>query len=162
MSVVNRIVLAGLISAAMGAQAVAAPTADDPGSTKGRLAHASKCVVTFGFGGGCDKDQADSKQAAEKQAAEKRAAQKPASDQPAAVTKVADDNSTRHQFAHASECVVSFGFFGHCDKNAPPEPPKTKTADAAPAPLDESTKGRFFHASKCVVTLGFGGRCDEK
>jgi hypothetical protein len=156
MSVVDRIFLAGLVCAALGAQAVAAPTADDPGSTKGRLAHASKCVVTFGFGGGCDKDQADAKRQEQEKAEAKR------EDRPAP-TKVADDHSTRHQLAHASECVVSFGFFGLCDKNAPPEEPKAKAAaDAGPAPLDNSTKGRFFHASKCVVTLGFGGRCDEK
>jgi hypothetical protein len=157
MSVVSRVFLAGLICAAVGGQAVAAPVADDPGSTKGRLAHASKCVVTLGFGGGCDKDQAESKAAAEKAAAQKAEA-----DKPAAATKVADDHSTKAQFFHASECVVSFGFMGRCDKNAPPEPPKAQGADAAPAALDSSTKGRFFHASKCVVTLGFGGRCDEK
>jgi len=157
MSVVSRVFVAGVLCAAMGAQAFAAPVADDPGSTKGRLAHASKCVVTLGFGGGCDKDQADSKVAAEKAAAAKARAE-----QPATVTKVADDHSTKAEFFHASECVVSFGFLGRCDKNAPPEAPKAQSADAGPPPLDTSTKGRFFHASKCVVTLGLGGRCDEK
>jgi hypothetical protein len=154
MSVVSRTVLAGLICAAMSAQAFAAPAGDDPGSTKGRALHASKCVFTLGFGGGCDKDQAESKVKAQAEA--KR-------DERPAEVKVADDHSTRHQFAHASECVVSFGFVGHCDKNAPEEPPKAqRAADAAPEPLDTSTHGRFFHASKCVITLGFGGRCDEK
>lgn len=154
MSVVSRTLLAGLICAAMGAQAFAAPASDDPGSTKGRFFHASKCVVTLGFSGGCDKDEADAKARQEAQA--KR------DERPEAV-KIADEHSTRHQFAHASECVVSFGFVGHCDKNAPPEPARAeRAADGAPAPLDDSTKGRFFHASKCVVTLGFGGRCDEK
>jgi hypothetical protein len=161
MSVVSRTLLAGLICAAMGAQAFAAPASDDPGSTKGRFFHASKCVVTLGFSGGCDKDQADSKVAAEKQAAEKAKAA-----QSGGVTKVADDHSTRHQFARASKCVVTFGFVGDCDKNAPEGSAKASAAeqraDAAPAALDNSTKGRFFHASKCVVTLGFGGRCDEK
>ncbi len=158
MSVVSRVFLAGLICAAMGAQAFAAPASDDPGSTKGRFFHASKCVVTLGFSGGCDKDQADSKAVAEKRAAEKAKA-----DQPVAATKVADDHSTKTQFFHASECVVSFGFMGRCDKNAPPEEPKAqRAADAGPEPLDSSTKGRFFHASKCVFTLGFGSRCDEK
>jgi hypothetical protein len=157
MSVVSRVFLAGLICAAMGAQAFAAPASDDPGSTKGRFFHASKCVVTLGFSGGCDKDQADSKRAEEAKAK--------GEDRPVA-TKVADDHSTRHQFARASKCVITFGFVGDCDKNAPEGSAKAaaaeQRADAAPAALDNSTKGRFFHASKCVVTLGFGGRCDEK
>jgi hypothetical protein len=156
MSVVSRTLLAGLICAGMGAQAFAAPAADDPGSTKGRALHASKCVITLGFGGGCDKDQAESKV---KEEAKAKAEERPAE------VKIADDHSTRHQFAHASECVVSFGFVGHCDKNAPEgsaAAAPVRQADAAPAALDNSTKGRFFHASKCVFTLGFGGRCDEK
>jgi hypothetical protein len=158
MSVVSRIFLAGLFCAAVGAQAFAAPTADDPGSTKGRALHASKCVITLGFGGGCDKDQAETKVKAEAKAK--------AEERPAAV-KVADDHSTRHQFVNASECVVTLGFVGACDKDASGQPIQkaaapARPADAGPAPLDGSTKGRFFHASKCVVTLGFGGRCDEK
>jgi hypothetical protein len=158
MSVVRRVFLAGLISAAMGAQAFAAPTADDPGSTKGRALHASKCVITLGFGGGCDKDQAETKAKAEAKAK--------ADERPAEV-KVADEHSTRHQFFNASECVVTLGFVGACEKDASGTPIKkaeapVRPADAGPEPLDGSTKGRFFHASKCVVTLGFGGRCDEK
>ena len=134
------------------AEAVAAPVGDDPGSTRGRLAHASKCVITFGFGGGCDKDQAGSKR-------EDKAESK-AEDRPAA-TKVADDHSTRHQFAHASECVMSFGFVGGCDKNAPEGSAASRRADAAPAP-DNSTSGRFKRASACVLSFGFAGDCDKK
>jgi hypothetical protein len=158
MSVVSRTFLAGLICAAMGAQAFAAPAADDPGSTKGRALHASKCVFTLGFGGGCDKDEAESKAKAEAKA-------KP--EERPAPTKVADDHSTRHQFVNASECVVTLGFVGACDKDASGAPIKkasspVRPADAGPEPLDQSAHGRFFHASKCVITLGFGGRCDEK
>jgi hypothetical protein len=157
MSFFSRVALAGVVCAAMGAQAFAAPTSDDPGGTGGRLAHASKCVVTFGFGGGCDKDQADSKRAA--------AERKAAAEHPAEVTKAVDDHSTRHEFAHASECVVSFGFFGGCDKNAPEGGSKasaTRRADAAPAAPDNSTGGQFKRASTCVVTFGFLGGCDKK
>jgi hypothetical protein len=157
MSVFSRVALAGVVCAAIGAQAVAAPTSDDPGSTGGRFAHASKCVVTLGFGGGCDKDQADSKRVA--------AERKAAAEHPTEVTKAVDDHSTRHQFAHASECVVSFGFLGGCDKNAPEGGGKasaTRSADAAPAPPDKSTGGQFKRASTCVVTFGFLGDCDRK
>ena len=106
MSVVNRMVLAGLICAAVGSvQAVAAPRGDDPdASTRGRFFHASKCVVTLGFSGGCDKDESDSKA----KAAER--AQRSERGEP---TKAADDNSTRNQFFRASKCVVSLGFVGN-------------------------------------------------
>jgi hypothetical protein len=157
MPIFSRVALAGLVCAAMGAQAFAAPTSDDPGGTGGRLAHASKCVVTFGFGGGCDKDEADSKRVA--------AERKEAAEHPAEVTKAVDDHSTRHQLAHASECVVSFGFFGSCDKNAPAGPAKasaTRAAAAEPAAPDNSTAGQFKHASACVVSFGFLGDCNKK
>jgi hypothetical protein len=145
MSAISRIVLAGVICAALGAvQASAAERGDDPGSTRGRLFHASKCVMTLGFSGGCDKDEADSK------------VQRPA------VTKVADEHSTRAQFAHASKCVMSFGFIGHCDRNAPQGPAAGARADAAPAAPDNSTAGQFKRASKCVVSFGFLGDCDKK
>jgi hypothetical protein len=156
MSIISRVALAGVACAAMSAQAVAAPTSDDPGSTGGRLAHASKCVVTFGFGGGCDKDQADAKRVA--------AERKAAAEHPVEVTRAVDDHSTRHQLAHASECVVTFGFVGSCDKNAPAESKAsaTRRADAAPAAPDHSTAGQFKHASECVVSFGFLGGCDKK
>ncbi len=155
MSVVSRIVLAGLVCAAMGGQAVAAPAADEPGSTGGRFVHASKCVVTLGFSGGCDKDEADSKRVA--------AERKTAAEHPEA-TKVVDETSTRHQFARASECVVSLGFIGNCDKNAPesPKASATRHADTAPAAPDTSTAGQFKRASRCVVTFGLLGDCDKK
>ena len=155
MSVVSRVVLAGLICAAMGAQAFAAPTADDPGSTKGRFAHASKCVLTLGLTSGCDKDEAESKRIATER--------KAAAEHPAEVTKVAEDNSTKHQFFRASKCVVSLGFVGDCDKDAPAGSPKAaRHADAVPAAPDTSTKGRFFQASRCVASLGLVGDCDKK
>jgi hypothetical protein len=147
MSVVSRVLLAGANCAAMGAQAFAAAPGDDPGSTRGRLVHASKCLVTLGFSGGCDKDQADSKAKRE-------------DDHPAEV-KVADEHSTRRQLMHASKCVVSFGFAGGCDKNAPEAsaPAAERRADAAP---DNSTRGQLKRASTCVVSFGFLGDCDKK
>jgi hypothetical protein len=147
MSVVSRVVLAGLLCAGIGAQALAAPVADDPGSTRGRLFHASKCVITLGFSGGCDKDQADSKAKRDERPAE---------------VKAADEHSTRAQFAHASKCVVSFGFIGHCDKNEPEGSPAERRADAAPREPDNSTRGQFKRASTCVVSFGFLGDCDKK
>jgi hypothetical protein len=142
--------------AALGAQAFAAPASDDPGSTRGRLAHASKCVVTFGFGGGCDKDQADSKRAA-KPAADRQAD----GAKPSVVTGGDDPSaSTRARFAHASKCVATLGLLSSCDKDAPAE--AAKRADAAPAAPDNSTRGRFFQASRCVFSLGFVGDCDKK
>ena len=156
MSIISRVVLAGVVCAAMGAQAFAAPVGDDPGGTGGRALHASKCLLTLGFGGGCDKDEADSKRVA--------AERKAAAEHPAEATKAVDDHSTRHQFAHASECVVSFGFLGSCDKNAPAESKAsaTRRADAAPAAPDNSTAGQFKHASACVVSFGFVPGCDKK
>jgi hypothetical protein len=156
MSFVSRIVLAGALCVAMGAQAFAAPTGDDPGSTRGRFFHAGKCVVTLGFSGGCDKDEADSKRIA--------AERKAAAEHPAAPVKVADDTSTRHQFVRASKCVMSLGFVGNCDKSVPESTQAQRRADAAatPAAPDSSTKGRFFQAGKCVMSLGFIGDCDKK
>ena len=69
MSVISRFALAGALCAALGAQAFAAPVGDDPGTTKGRFFHAGKCVVTLGFSGGCDKDEAESKRVAEERKA---------------------------------------------------------------------------------------------
>lgn len=153
MSVVSRIVLAGALCAALGAQALAAPASEDPGSTRGRFFHAGKCVVTLGFSGGCDKDEADSKRVA--------AERKAAADHPEA-TKVADNDSTRHQFMRASKCVVSLGFIGNCDKNAPERPAAGPRAEAAPAAPDNSTRSQLKRASTCVVSFGFLGDCDRK
>ena len=157
MSFISRVVVASVACAAMSAQAFAAPTADDPGSTKGRFFHASKCVVTLGLSGGCDKDEADSKRVAEEH--------KAAAEHPAVVTKAVDDHSTRHQLAHASECVVSFGFAGGCDKNAPPSSKASaaeRRADAAPPAPDNSAGGQFKRAGACVISFGFLGDCDKK
>jgi hypothetical protein len=153
MSVTSRVILAGMICAAMGAQAFAAPAGDDPGTTRGRLFHAGKCVMTLGFSGGCDKDEADANRRAEER---KTAAEHPE------VTKVADTTSTRHQFMRASKCVVSLGFVGNCDKNAPEVPASERRAEAAAAAPDTSTAGQFKRASKCVLSLGFVGDCDKK
>ena len=183
MSVVSRVVLAGLVCASLGsvqaiptmarAQTAAASSADDKSrDTRGRFVHASKCVMTFGFTAGCDKD-APAPKAAPK-AAERED-----------VTKAAID-STRSRFFQASRCVVSLGFIGECDKDAAPGSPSassrradagpaapagsasasSRRADAAPAPPpaapDTSTRGRFLQASKCVTTFGFGSGCDKK
>jgi hypothetical protein len=60
--------------------------------------------------------------------------------------------------------VVSFGFFGSCDKNAPVEPKASAThrADSAPAAPDNSTGGQFKRAGACVISFGFLGDCDKK
>jgi hypothetical protein len=164
MSVFSRALLAGAMCAALsapilGAQAFAAPTADDPGSTGGRLAHASKCVLTLGFSGGCDKDEASAKRKEREAAEEKVAGPK------AAVTKAVDEHSTRHQLANASKCVVSFGFAGNCDKSDPDGSAKasvTRTAEREPKAPDHSTAGQFKHAGACVISFGFLGDCDRK
>ncbi len=73
----------------------------------------------------------------------------------------ADTPSTLHQFEHAGECVVSLGFLGHCDKDAPP-PKAAKAADPARVAAEEaSTRHQFMHAGECVVSLGFLGHCDK-
>jgi len=163
MSVITRALLAGAICAGLsvqtlGAQAFAAPTSDDPGSTGGRLAHASKCVLTLGFSGGCDKDEA----AAQRKA---REAAEPKADAAKAEVTQAEDHSTRGQFMNASRCVVSFGFAGNCDKNAPEGGAKasaTRSAEAAPKEPDNSTSGQFKRAGACVLSFGFLGDCDKK
>ena len=76
--------------------------------------------------------------------------------------KAADEHSTRAQIAHASTCVESFGFIGHCDKNEPEGSPAERRADAAPREPDNSTRGQFKRASSCVVSFGFLGDCDKK
>jgi hypothetical protein len=153
MSVVSRVLLAGVICAALGAQAFAAPAGDDPGTTRGRFFHAGKCVVSLGFSGGCDKDEADAKRVA--------AERKAAAEHPEA-TKVVDDNSTRHQFARASKCVVSLGFIGNCDRSVPESTARARREEAAAAGPDTSTKGRFLQAGRCVASLGLIGDCDKK
>jgi hypothetical protein len=150
MSVVSRILLAGVVAVSLGVQA--APTvaraqgaADD--ASKGerdRLLHASKCVLTFGFG--CDSGAPPAK-----------GGDKPADKGGAEVTKASDDHSTRAQVFHASKCVVSFGFAGGCDKDAPARP----SSAAAPAAPDTSTRGRLLHAARCVGSLGLIGDCDK-
>ena len=155
MSVVSRVAVAAALFAAVGAaQAFAAPTGEDPGSTSGRALHAGKCVLTLGLSGGCDKDEADSKRVAEERKAK--------AEHPAEVTKAVDDTSTRHQFVRASRCVVSLGFIGNCDKNEPESVARERKAAEAAAGPDTSTKGRFFQAGKCVVSLGFVGDCDKR
>jgi hypothetical protein len=153
MSVIIRALLAGALCASLSTPAFAAPTPDDPGSTGGRLAHASKCVLTLGFSGGCDKDEASAKRKA-REAAEPKPAE----------TKVADDHSTRGQFMNASKCVVSFGFAGNCDKNAPEAGAQASAAPANQGPKepDNSTSGQFKRAGACVLSFGFLGDCDKK
>jgi hypothetical protein len=165
MSVVNRLLMAGLACASLATVARAQTAADDPSrNTGGRFMHAGKCTITFGFGGGCDKDAPLAKVAKEAKAeGEAKEAQR------AGVTKTANE-STKSQFFHASECVVSLGFVGPCDKNAPvTQASATRPAGAAPAAAapaappapDNSTRSRFFHAGKCTITFGFGGGCDK-
>ena len=155
MSVVSRIVLAGLACASLGGASVARAQAsggDNPsGDTRGRLMHASKCVMSFGFGGGCDKD-APAPQAGDRGS---KGADR------AGVTRASDDNSTRARLFHASKCVTTFGFGRGCDKDAPAGPPSASGPGAEGAP-DTSTRGQLIHASKCVMTFGFGGGCDKK
>jgi len=154
MSVFSRVVLAGLVCASM-AVVQAAPTAalakdNDGGNTGGRLAHAGKCLATFGFGRDCDKDEAISKESHPDKAAE-RAAE---------VTKVSTNTGSGAQLLHASKCVTTFGFGSGCDKKAPygtAENPR----QAAPAGPDNSTHGRFMQAAKCVTSFGLRSGCDK-
>ncbi len=156
MSIVGRMILAGLVSASLtGVQVAqaAAPGDSAGGDTRGRLFHASKCVLTLGFSGGCDKDQVDAK--------DSPSASKGSEPAPA-VTRASDDGNTRGRLFHASKCVMSFGFSRGCDKDQADAPARAGARDeAAPAAPDTSTRGRLFHASKCVATLGFGGGCDK-
>ncbi len=160
MSVISRTVLAGLVCASVvsiqgaraapeaGAQAVA-PTGDSGSSsdTRGRLLHASKCLATLGFGGGCDKDAPESKAA-------------PKIADRAGPTEGSPDTSTRARLLHATKCVTTMGFGGGCDKDAP-ESRGVKRAAATEAAPDTSTRGRLAHAAKCVTTMGFAPGCDK-
>jgi hypothetical protein len=156
MSVVSRVVLAGLICASMvGVQiAAAAPPAADgqTGNTGGRFVHATKCITTLGFGEGCDKDAPVSKQEHEAKKAEKEAK----------VTKVSSDTGTGRQFQHAAKCVGTLGFGAGCDKKQPYGTAENQRVAAEPAEPDHSTRSQFFHATKCLGTMGFGGGCDKK
>jgi hypothetical protein len=155
MPVVSRIILAGLVCASLGGVSVAraqASGADNAsGDTRGRLMHASKCVMSFGFGGGCDKDAPASK-------AGDRGSK---GADGAVVTRASDDNSTRARFFHASKCVTTFGFGSGCDKDAPAGPRSASGPRAEAAP-DTSTRGQLMHASKCVMSFGFLGDCEKK
>lgn len=143
MSAFSRVFLAGLACASLvNVQTASAAEGDNAnGDTRGRFFHAGKCVMSLGFGGGCDKD-APAPKGGER-------------------IEAKADTSTRGQFFHASKCVVSLGFVGGCDKDevGGSASGSARKADAAP---DASTKGQFFHATKCVTTLGFGGGCDKK
>lgn len=153
MSVFGRVVLAGMISASVAGFGVARAAAPgEGGDTRGRLMHASKCVMTLGFSGGCDKDQADAQGA-------KPSAKIP--DAGPAPAKSADDGGTRGRLFHASRCVVSFGFSRGCDKDQADAPAAGHPAEAASAAPDASTRGRLFHASRCVATLGLAGDCEK-
>lgn len=170
MSVVSRVLMAGLAAASLGVQA--APTVawaqasaggDDPSKpTHDRLLHASRCVVTLGFG--CENGASASKDARKDpdKGAAKAGGEAKASK--ASVITGGDDQSagTRNRFLHASKCVVSLGFAGHCDKEAPAAPARhADAAPAAPAAPDASTKGRLFQAAKCVTSFGLLGDCDK-
>lgn len=157
MSVVSRVVLAGLVCASLGsvqafptiarAQSAKPSGGDEQSSdTRGRFVHASKCVMTFGFTSGCDKDAPAPK----------------AADRPAPA-RVADDGSTKSQFLRASKCVVTFGFTSGCDKDepAPKVAPKAADREAVTKAAIDSTRSQFFRASRCVVSLGFVGDCDK-
>ena len=151
MSVFSRLILAGVISASLvSVQAQAADKDSDAGNTGGRFLHATKCLGTFGFGEGCDKDAPVTKQAHEEHKAERQAE----------VTKVSTDTGTRAQFFHASKCVTTLGFGSGCDKKAPYGTAENKRPDEPAAP-DHSTRGRFFQAARCVGSLGFAGDCDK-
>jgi hypothetical protein len=160
MSVFSRGVFIGLACASL-VSVQLAPTAalaqgqaqakdSENGHTGGRLLHAGKCLTTFGFGRDCDKDEAVSQESRPDKKAEREAA----------VTKVSTNTGERAQLAHASKCVISFGFGGGCDKKAPygtTENPK----DAPRAGPDTSTQGRFFQAAKCVTSFGLREGCDK-
>lgn len=154
MSVLSRVLVAGLACASL----VQAAHAQETASSGARLGHASKCLLTLGFGGDCDSKEPVSKADREKAAAAKTAAAK--GPDGAVVTKASADAKpgTRAEFMHASKCVVTLGFGGGCDSKEPLAPGAQAEAAAAP---DTSTRGRFFHASKCIGTLGFGSGCDR-
>lgn len=67
--------------------------ASEPPGTRVRFMQASRCVMTLGFSGRCDKND------------------------PAEVPKTdAPDTSTRGRFFQAAKCVTSFGLRSGCDK----------------------------------------------
>lgn len=152
MSVFSRLVLAGLVCASVvSVQTVALAQAkeNDGGNTGGRLAHAGKCLATFGFGRDCDKDEAISKESHPDKAAEH-----------AAVTKVSTDTGTRAQLFHATKCVGTLGFGAGCDKKTPYGTAENPRHDE-PAGPDNSTHGRFLQAAKCVTSFGLRSGCDK-
>ena len=169
MSIMSRVLVAGLISVGLvGLQAAptvaraqgAAPTGGDDQSagTGSRLAHASKCVMSLGLLGGCDKDAPRAKAPAK--AVDQKDGDRPALTRASTVTGADDQGaSTRSRLAHASKCVVSLGFIGGCDKDAPAASQTGPRADAAP---DTSRRGQLARASKCVISFGFLGDCDKK
>lgn len=164
MSIMSRIVVAGLVSASLLgaaptiARAQATGADDQSASTGSRLGHASKCVLSLGLLGGCDKDAPRSAPA--KADKDRKDAGRPGLTKASAVTGADDQSaSTRSRLAHASKCVVSLGFIGGCDKDAPAAAQAGGRAEAAP---DTSRRGQLLHASRCVVSFGFIGDCDRK
>lgn len=150
MSVLSRALLAGLVCASLGAvqaRAQAGPSGEP--STASQFRHASKCVLTLGFGGDCDKAAPTPKGAK---------ATAPKGEANAVPTPAANDTSTRRRFLHASKCLVTVGLTSGCDKDAP----APKTEKSAAATEDTSTRHQFVRAGACVVTFGFSGDCDKK
>ena len=114
MSVLSRVLMAGVVCASLGI--VQTASAQDTASSGARLGHASKCVLTLGFGGGCDSKEPVSKAEKAKAAEAKAAASKGADG--AVMTKTSVETgppSTRARFGHASKCVVTLGFGNRCD-----------------------------------------------
>lgn len=152
MSVFSRILLAGVISAGLvGVQAQAADKTSDTGNTGGRLLHATKCLGTFGFGEGCDKDAPVTKKEHEERKAERQAE----------AAKVSDDTSTGRRLQHAAKCVGTLGFGGGCDSKAPYGTAENRRV-TEPAEPDNSSRSRLFQAVRCVGSLGFVGDCEKK
>jgi hypothetical protein len=151
MSVVSRIVLAGLVSVSViGVQARAAENTGETGHTGARLLHATKCLGTFGFGEGCDKDAPVTKEEHSAHKAEKKEA----------LAAVSTDTSPRRQLEHAAKCVGTFGFGGGCDKKQPYGTVANPKA-SEPAAVDTGNKSRLLQAAKCVGTFGFLGDCEK-
>ena len=107
MSTFKHMLITGLACASL-----ATPVLAQEAGAPRQIQHAGKCLLTLGFGGGCDEKSVPS-QAAVK--AEKAKAAE-SGEKPARVTKVVDNTTTRSQFMHAGKCVVSLGFAGDCDK----------------------------------------------
>jgi hypothetical protein len=151
MSVVSRVVLAGLISASLvGVQARAAENTGETGHTGARLLHATKCLGTFGFGEGCDKDAPVTKEEHEAHKAEQKEE----------LAKLSSDTGTRRQLEHAAKCVGTFGFGRGCDSKAP-YGTASNPRSTEPAAPDTSNRGRLLQAAKCVGSFGFAGDCDK-